>query len=190
MISFLYGRLVNPDWDDYKKAHEVDFDTFMKQSTWTWFSAVMVQDASIGGLMCHSQSTQTCMGTQVQPCQWGPRQFLVGHGSRKWFLRVQPKVWLWGVYDVLPQVLWMKKFLEEQGIQCERDSFIPRQHEFYPSQEKWKTIKFKAYAEYGDPDHQTHRMKDDGSQHSEAHSEVDDSEAECDANRCEINKNK
>ena len=35
-------------------------------------------------------------------------------GNSAWWPIVQPKV-LIGVYDTLPQVLWTKQFLEEQG---------------------------------------------------------------------------
>ena len=33
-----------------------------------------------------------------------------------------------GVYDVLPQVLWMKKIFGGSRIYSERDSLVPQQH--------------------------------------------------------------
>ena len=37
-------------------------------------------------------------------------------GSRNWLRRAQQKVRLSAVYNILPQILWMKKFLEDQGV--------------------------------------------------------------------------
>ena len=53
-----------------------------------------------------------------------------------------------GVYDVLPQVLWIKNFGGSR-IYCERDSLVPRQHEFSPSQKEWEAVKFKVGKAYG-----------------------------------------
>ena len=51
-----------------------------------------MMDQSDGGLMHDSQSIPICMGIQVQPCQSALDQFLVVHGSRKWYLIAQLKV--------------------------------------------------------------------------------------------------
>ena len=68
MISFLCGRLVNPDWDDYKKLTKL-IQYLCETIFMPWFSATMGLGVSGGGLRHHLLFTPTCVGIQVQPCQ-------------------------------------------------------------------------------------------------------------------------
>ena len=113
-ISFLCGRLHNPDKDDYKKL------TRMMQYLRGMKNLILILRANDDGIVRwwidasyavhkdmkgHTGATLSLGKGGIYNGSW--KQKLVAHSSTESELI--------GVYDVLPQVLWTKQFLEEQG---------------------------------------------------------------------------
>ena len=53
------------------------------------------------------------------------------------------------VYEVLPQVLWKKKFLKEQGICDQGDYHLPGQYKLNFNEKEWQAIKHQAHPAQG-----------------------------------------
>ena len=113
-ISFLCGRLHNPDEDDYKKlTRMMRYLCGMKDLILTlqanddgivrwWIDASYAVHEDMKG---HTGATLSLGKGGIYNGSW--KQKLVACSSTE-------SEWI-GVYDVLPQVLWTKQFLEEQG---------------------------------------------------------------------------
>ena len=113
-IAFLCGRLHNPDKDDYKKlTRMIIYLHGMKGlilTLWAnddgiirwWIDASYAVHDDMKG---HTGATLSQGKGGIYSGSW--KQRLVAHSS------MESK--LVGVYDVLPQILWTKQFLEEQG---------------------------------------------------------------------------
>ena len=70
------------------------------------------------GLTCCSWCTQTCTDTQVPQCQlMGTGSIFSGSWKQRMVVQSSTESEIIGVYDIFPQVLWMKKFSEDQGIE-------------------------------------------------------------------------
>ena len=113
-IAFLCGRLHDPDEDDYKKlARMIQYLRGSKEMVLTLRASDegIVQwwiDASYGvheDMKGHTGATLSLGKGAIYSGSW--KQRLVSRSSTESELI--------GVYDVLPQVLWTKLFLEEQG---------------------------------------------------------------------------
>ena len=113
-IAFLCGRLRDPDEDDYKKlARMIQYLCGTKEMVLTlrasdegiarwWIDASYAVHEDMKG---HTGATLSLGKGAIYSGSW--KQRLVSRSSTESELI--------GVYDVLPQVLWMKQFLEEQG---------------------------------------------------------------------------
>ena len=112
-ISFLCGQLHNPDKDDYiKLTWMIRYLHGTKGLILTlranngivrwWIDA---SDAVHNDMKGHTGATLSLGKGGIYSGSW--KQFLVARSSTESELI--------GVYDVLPQVLWTKQFLEEQG---------------------------------------------------------------------------
>ena len=114
-MSLLCGQLVQPDWDDYEKLTcliqnlqetlYVALVLHMDESNcmhW-WIDALIVIHPNVHG---YTGATISMGGGSVFSSSW--KQNLVTSSLTKSEIV--------GVYDTLPQVLWTKKFLEEQVI--------------------------------------------------------------------------
>ena len=114
-ISFLCGRLTCPDEDDYKKLtrlirylrhtlymclvlHKDDTDSIR----W-WIDASYAVHPDMRG---HTGATMSMGSGSVFSGSW----------KQKLVTRSSTESEVVGVYDVLPQILWTKKFLEDQGV--------------------------------------------------------------------------
>ena len=114
MIAFLCGRLHDPDEDDYKKlARMMQYLRGSKEMVLTlqasdegivrwWIDASYAVHEDMKG---HTGATLSLGKGAIYSGSW--KQRLVSRSSTESELI--------GVYDVLPQVLWTKQFLEEQG---------------------------------------------------------------------------
>ena len=113
-IAFLCSRLNNPDEDDYKKLTRLvhylcgtkDLILTLRANNdgivrW-WIDASYAAHDDMKG---HTGATLSLGKGGIYSGLW--KQRLVARSSTESELV--------GVYDVLPQVLWMKQFLEEQG---------------------------------------------------------------------------
>ena len=113
-IAFLCGRLHNPDEDDYKKLTRMIWYlrgtkslTLILQANddglvrW-WIDASYAVHGDMKG---HTGATLSLGKGGIYSGSW--KQRLVARSSTESELI--------GVYDVLPQVLWTRQFLEEQG---------------------------------------------------------------------------
>ena len=114
VIAFLCGRLRDPDEDDYKKlARMIQYLRGSKEMVlmlrpsdegivrW-WIDASYAVHEDMKG---HTRATLSLGKGAIYSGSWMQR--LVSRSSTESELI--------GVYDVLPQVLWTKQFLEEQG---------------------------------------------------------------------------
>ena len=113
-IAFLCSRLRNPDMDDYKKLirmmqylHGTKGMILTQRANddgiiWWWIDASYAVHADMKG---HTGAALSLGRGAVYSGSW--KQKLVARSSTKSELV--------GVHDVLPQVLWTKQFLEEQG---------------------------------------------------------------------------
>ena len=113
-IAFLCGRLDNPDEDDYKKLTQmIRYLRGTKNlilTLWAnddglvrwWIDASYAVHEDMKG---HTGATLSLGKGGVYSGSW--KQRLVARSSTESELI--------GVYDILPQVLWTKQFLEEQG---------------------------------------------------------------------------
>ena len=113
-IAFLCGRLRDPDEDDYKKlARMIQYLHGSKEMVLTlraseegiirwWIDASYAVHEDMKG---HTGATLSLGKGAIYSRSW--KQRLVSRSSTESELI--------GVYDVLPQVLWTKQFLEEQG---------------------------------------------------------------------------
>ena len=66
--------------------------------------------------MLHTLCTQTCVATQGQQMSMGNGLVYSGSWKQKMVMRSSTESEVVGVYDILPQILWTKKFLEDQGV--------------------------------------------------------------------------
>ena len=113
-ISFLCGRLHNPDEDDYKKL------TRMIRYLHGTKDLILTLRANNNGIVrwwidasyAVHEDMKGHTGATFLPGKGG---IYNGSWKQKMVACISTKSELIGVYDVLPQVLWTKKFLEEQG---------------------------------------------------------------------------
>ena len=114
-ISFLCSRLNCPDEDDYKKLtrlirylrHTLYLCLVLGKDTsdsirW-WIDASFAVHPDMRG---HTGATMSM----------GKGSVFSGSWKQKLITRSSTESEVVGVYDVLPQILWTKKFLEEQGM--------------------------------------------------------------------------
>ena len=114
-ISFLCSRLTCPDEDDYKKLtrlirylqHNLYMCLVLGKDTtdsvrW-WIDASYAVHPNIRG---HTGATMSMGNGAVYSRSW----------KQKMLMRSSTESQVVGVYDVLPQILWTKKFLEDQGV--------------------------------------------------------------------------
>ena len=114
-VSFLCGWLQAPDTDDYKKLTQlikclcktVDLTLTLgaddNQSIQWWIDALYTVHPDMKG---HTRATMSLGQGSVYSGSW--KQKLVTHSSTE--------IKLFGVYDVLPKVMWTVKFLCEQDM--------------------------------------------------------------------------
>ena len=113
-IAFLCGRLRNPDEDDYKKL------TWLMQYLCGTKGMVLTLQASDDGIVQWwidvSYAVQEDMkGHTSATLLLGKGAIYSGSWKQRLVSRSSTESELIGVYDVLPQVLWTKQFLKEQG---------------------------------------------------------------------------
>ena len=115
-ISFLCSRLKCPDEDDYKKLtrlirylrHTLHMCLVLRKDAtdvvcW-WIDASYAVHPDMRG---HTGATMSL----------GNRSVFSGSWKQKLVTRSSTESEVVGVFDVLPQVLWTKKFLEDQGVE-------------------------------------------------------------------------
>ena len=113
-IAFLCGRLRNPDKDDYKKL------TRMMQYLHRTKGMVLTLWSSDDGIVhwwidASYAVHEDMKGHTGATLSLGKGAIYKGLWKQKLMSRSSTESELVGVYDVLPQVLWTKQFLEEQG---------------------------------------------------------------------------
>ena len=114
-ISFLRGRLTCPDEDDFKKLtrmirylrHTLHMCLVLSKDDtdnirW-WIDASYAVHPDMRG---HTGATMSMGSGSVFSGSW----------KQKLVMRSSTESEVVGVYDVLPQILWTKKFLEDQGV--------------------------------------------------------------------------
>ena len=113
-IAFLCGRLRNPDEDDYKKlARMIQYLHGSKEM-------VLMLRASDEGIIrwwidASYAVHEDMKGHTGATLSLGKGAIYSGSFKQRLVSRSSTESELIGVYDVLPQVLWTKQFLEEQG---------------------------------------------------------------------------
>ena len=113
-IAFLCGRLRSPDEDDYKKL------TQMMQYLHGTKDLILTLRASDEGIVrwwvdASYAVHEDMKGHTGATLSLGKGVIYSGSWKQRLVSRSSTESELIGVYDVLPQVLWMKQFLEEQG---------------------------------------------------------------------------
>ena len=113
-ISFLCGRLHNPDEDDYKKL------TRMMRYLHSTKYLILTLRANDNGIVqwwidASYAVHEDMKGHTGATLSLGKGGIYNGSWKQKLIVRSSTKSELIGVYDILPQVLWTKQFLEEQG---------------------------------------------------------------------------
>ena len=113
-IAFRCGRLHDPDEDDYKKL------TWMMQYQCGNKRMVLTLRASDDGIVrwwidASYAVHEDMKGHTGATLSLGKGAIYSGSWKQRLVSRSSTESELIGVYDVLPQVLWMKQFLEEQG---------------------------------------------------------------------------
>ena len=119
VISFLSSCLHNPDQDDYKKLKQLIQDLCAThnltltlgsngkgQIKW-WVDGSYAIHVDLKG---HTGTMMTLGSGSIFSGLW--KQKLVTHSS------MESEVI--GLYDVLPHILWTKKFLDDQGLQLQK----------------------------------------------------------------------
>ena len=114
-IFYLCSRLTCPDKDDYKKLtrlirylrHTLYMCLVLgKDNTdsmrW-WIDASYAVHPNMRG---HTGATMSMGNESVYSGSW----------KQKMVMRSSTESEVVGVYNILPQILWMKKFLEDQGV--------------------------------------------------------------------------
>ena len=143
-ISFLCGRLHNPDVDNYKKLTRMI--RYLRGTKSLVLTLRANDDGIIRWWIDASYAVHDDMkGHTGATMSLGKRGIYSGSWKQRLVARSSTKSELIGIYDTLPQVLWTKQFLEEQGW---RDSnchhCLPRQHQFNPAGKKWMKFKYEA----------------------------------------------
>ena len=113
-IAFLCGRLHNPDEDDYKKL------SWMMQYLRGTKGMVHMLRASVDGIVrwwidASYAVHEDMKGHTSATLSLGKGAIYSGSWKQKLVSRSSTESELVGVYDILPQVLWTKQFLEEHG---------------------------------------------------------------------------
>ena len=146
-IAFLCGRLHNPDEDDYKKLTRM---IRYLRGTKNLILTLQANDDGLvrwwidtsyavhGDMKGHTGATLSLGKGGIYSGSW--KQRLVAHSSTESELI--------GVYDVLPQVLWTKQFLEEQGWKDSTTVCIPRQYQFNPTRKERTKFQHKTDKAY------------------------------------------
>ena len=113
-ISFLCGRLHSPDEDDYKKlTRMIRYLHGTKDLILTLWAN---NDGIVRWWIDESYAVHEDMkGHTGATLSLGKGGIYNGSWKQKMVPRSSTESELIGVYDVLPQVLWTKKFVEEQG---------------------------------------------------------------------------
>ena len=113
-ISFLCSRLQNPDEDDYKKLTRLV--RYLRGSKELILTLRANNDGIIQWWIDASYAVHNDMkGHTGATLSLGKGGIYSGSWKQRLVARSSTESELIGVYDVLPQVLWTKQFLEEQG---------------------------------------------------------------------------
>ena len=113
-ISFLCGRLHNPDEDDYKKLTRMI--RYLRGTKGLILTLRANNDGIIRWWIDASYAVHEDMkGHTGATLSLGKGGIYNGSWKQKMVARSSTESELIGVYNVLPQVLWTKKFLEDQG---------------------------------------------------------------------------
>ena len=113
-ISFLCGRLHNPDEDNYKKLTRVI--RYLRGTKDLILTLRANNDGIVRWWIDASYAVhQDMKGHTSATLSLGKGGIYNGSWKQKLVARSSTESELIGVYDVLPQVLWTKQFLEEQG---------------------------------------------------------------------------
>ena len=113
-ISFLCGRLQNPDEDDYKKLTRLI--RYLRGSKELVLTLCANNDGIIRWWIDASYAVHNDMkGHTGATLSLGKGSVYSGSWKQRLVARSSTESELIGVYDALPQVLWTKQFLEEQG---------------------------------------------------------------------------
>ena len=113
-IAFLCSRLRNPDEDDYKKLTRMM--QYLRGTKDMVLTLRANNDGTIRWWIDASYAVHTDMkGHTGATLSLGKGAIYSGSWKQKMVARSSTESELIGVYDVLPQVLWTKQFLEEQG---------------------------------------------------------------------------
>ena len=113
-IAFLCSRLRNPDMDDYKKS--IRMLQYLRGTKGMILTLRANDDGIIRWWIDASYAVHADMkGHMGAALSLGRGAVYSGSWKQKLVARSSTESELVGVHDVLPQVLWTKQFLEEQG---------------------------------------------------------------------------
>ena len=113
-IAFLCSRLRNPDMDDYKKL--IRMIQYLRGTKGMILTLRANDDGMIRWWIDASYAVHADMkGHTGAALSLGRGAVFSGSWKQKLVARSSTESELIGVHDVLPQVLWTKQFLEEQG---------------------------------------------------------------------------
>ena len=113
-IAFLCTQLNNPDEDDYKKLTRLV--RYLRGTKDLILTLHANNDGIIRWWIDASYAVHDDMkGHTRAPLSQGKGGIYRGSWKQRLVARSSTESELVGVYDVLPQVLWTKQFLEEQG---------------------------------------------------------------------------
>ena len=114
-ISFLCGRLTCPDEDDYKKLTRLI--RYLRHTLYMCLVLRKDDTDSIRWWIDASYATHPDMrGHTGATMSMGSGSVFSGSWKQKLVTRSSTESEVVGVYDVLPQILWTKKFLDDQGV--------------------------------------------------------------------------
>ena len=114
-ISFLCGRLTCPDEDDFKKLTRMI--RYLRHTLYMCLVLSKDDTDSIQWWIDASYAVHPDMhGHTGATMSMGNGSVFSGSWKQKLVTRSSTESEVVGVYDVLPQILWTKKFLEDQGV--------------------------------------------------------------------------
>ena len=114
-ISFLCGRLTCPDEDDFKKLTRLI--RYLRHTLYMCLVLGKDDTDSIRWWIDASYAVHPDMrGHTRATMSMGTGSVFSGSWKQKLVTRSSTESEVVGVYDVLPQILWTKKFLEDQGV--------------------------------------------------------------------------
>ena len=114
-ISFLCGRLTCPDEDDFKKLTRMI--QYLRHALYMCLVLSKDDTDNIRWWIDASYAVHPDMrGHTGATMSMGSGSVFSGSWKQKLVTRSSTESEVVGVYDVLPQILWTKKFLEDQGV--------------------------------------------------------------------------